>query len=111
MARAGRSLGAASIDPDSSRLLARSRSPDLPARTCRMSIRLAIDSTSDRLSIAADRDGGPPESASLQGARRHAGALLPMIDEVLGRLHATSRDLSLVAVADGPGSFTGIRVS
>ena len=76
-----------------------------------MSIRLAIDSTSDRLSIAADRDGGPPESASLQGARRHAGALLPMIDEVLGRLHATSRDLSLVAAADGPGSFTGIRVS
>lgn len=76
-----------------------------------MSIRLAIDSTSDRLSIAADRDGGPPESASLQGARRHAGALLPMIDEVLGRLGATARDVSLVAVADGPGSFTGIRVS
>ena len=76
-----------------------------------MTVRLAIDSTSDRLSIAADRGGGTPESADLQGARRHAGALLPLIDEVLGRLGATPRDVSIVAVADGPGSFTGIRVS
>jgi tRNA threonylcarbamoyl adenosine modification protein YeaZ len=76
-----------------------------------MTIRLAIDSTSDRLSVAADRNGGRPESAALQGARSHAGALLPMIDEVLGRLSATARDVSVVAVADGPGSFTGIRVS
>ena len=74
-------------------------------------IRLAIDSTSDRLSVAADREGGPPESAALQGARRHAGALLPMIDEVLARFGATARDVSTIAVADGPGSFTGIRVS
>ena len=76
-----------------------------------MTVRLAIDSTSDRLSIAADRAGGAPESAALQGARRHAGALLPMIDEVLGRIGATARDVSVVGVADGPGSFTGIRVS
>ena len=76
-----------------------------------MRVRLAIYSTSDRLSIAADREGSPPQAASLQGARRHAGALLPMIDEVLGRLGATARDVSTVAVADGPGSFTGIRVS
>ena len=76
-----------------------------------MTVRLAIDSTSDRLSIAADRPGGAPESAALQGARRHAGVLLPMIDEVLGRIGATARDVSIVGVADGPGSFTGIRVS
>jgi tRNA threonylcarbamoyl adenosine modification protein YeaZ len=76
-----------------------------------VTIRLAIDSTSDRLSVAADRNGGAPETAALQGARRHAGALLPMIDEVLARLGAAARDVSIVAVADGPGSFTGIRVS
>ena len=76
-----------------------------------MTVRLAIDSTSDRLSIAADRGGGEAASAALQGARRHAGALLPMIDEVLAMLDATARDVSVVAVADGPGSFTGIRVS
>jgi tRNA threonylcarbamoyladenosine biosynthesis protein TsaB len=74
-------------------------------------VRLAIDSTSDRLSVAADRDGGIPVSEHLQGARRHAGALLPMIDAVLARLDARIGDVSTIAVADGPGSFTGIRVS
>jgi tRNA threonylcarbamoyladenosine biosynthesis protein TsaB len=48
---------------------------------------------------------------SLQGARRHAGALLPLIDTLLARIGARSNDVSLVAVADGPGSFTGIRVA
>ena len=76
-----------------------------------MTVRLAIDSTSDRLSIAVDRDGRDAESEHLQGARRHAGALLPMIEAVLRRVGAAPRDVSTVAVADGPGSFTGIRVS
>jgi tRNA threonylcarbamoyladenosine biosynthesis protein TsaB len=76
-----------------------------------MSIRLAVDATSDRLSIAADRNGGPTESAELQGARRHAGALLPLIEVVLGRIHASARDVTTIVVSDGPGSFTGIRVA
>lgn len=76
-----------------------------------MSVRLALDATSDRLSIAAGRDGGGIESADLQGARRHAGVLLPLIDSVLARIHASARDVTVVVVADGPGSFTGIRVA
>lgn len=76
-----------------------------------MTVRLALDAASDRLSIAADRDGGPAAEVSLQGARRHAGALLPLIDGLLERLGARVSDVSLVAVADGPGSFTGLRVS
>src|SRR5262245_26625351 len=104
-------MGAASFRPSAVRVLPRSRHADHPGGVSRMTVRLAIDSTSDRLTIAADRGNGTPESAALQGARRHAGALLPMIDEVLGRLDATARDVSVVAVADGPGSFTGIRVS
>jgi len=76
-----------------------------------VSIRLAIDAASDRLSLAADRAGGPTVEVNLQGARRHAGALLPLIDGLLARLDAGIPDLALVAVADGPGSFTGLRVS
>jgi len=76
-----------------------------------VTVRIAIDATSDRLSIAADRDGGGPVSRSLQGARQHAGALLPLLDEVLANVGARIGDVSLVAVADGPGSFTGIRVA
>ena len=48
---------------------------------------------------------------SLQGARRHAGALLPLIERLLARIDARVNDVSLVAVGDGPGSFTGIRVA
>ncbi len=76
-----------------------------------MTVRLALDAASDRLSIAADRDEGPIVEVSRQGARRHAGALLPLIDGVLERLGARARDVSMVVVADGPGSFTGLRVS
>jgi len=76
-----------------------------------VTVRLAMDATSDRLSLAVDRDGAAPMAESLQGARRHAGAVLPLIDGLLARIGARARDVSLVAVADGPGSFTGIRVA
>lgn len=76
-----------------------------------MSVRVAIDAATDRLSLAADRDGGNAVTRELQGARRHAGALLPLVAELLTSLRARPRDISLVAVADGPGSFTGLRVS
>ena len=76
-----------------------------------MTARLAIDATSDRLSVAVGREGAASVAESLQGARRHAGALLPLIDRLLTRIDARVADVSLVAVADGPGSFTGIRVA
>lgn len=75
------------------------------------SIRLAIDSATDRLSIAADT--GPGSAAvelGVVGARRHAASLLPLIDQALNRLDGRIDDLALVAVSDGPGSFTGLRV-
>ena len=74
-------------------------------------VRLAIDAATDRLSVAADRGGEAVEERSLAGARSHAGALLTLVDEVLRAVSATRRDISLVAVGDGPGSFTGLRVS
>jgi tRNA threonylcarbamoyladenosine biosynthesis protein TsaB len=46
----------------------------------------------------------------LSGARRHAAALLPMIDELLREAGVTLDDVSALALSDGPGSFTGLRV-
>ena len=46
----------------------------------------------------------------LTGARRHAAALLPMIEAVLRRRGVTLDQVSGVVVSDGPGSFTGLRV-
>ena len=76
-----------------------------------MTVRLAIDAATDRLSVAADRGGGAVEERFIVGARSHAGGLLTLIDEVLRGLSASRQDISLVAVGDGPGSFTGLRVA
>ncbi|HEX9895801.1 MAG TPA: hypothetical protein VGA78_17850, partial [Gemmatimonadales bacterium] len=68
-----------------------------------MSVKLAIDAATDRLSVAAGRAGADPVERVLTGPRHHAGALLGMIEEVLHALRAGKTDLDLVVVADGPG--------
>jgi len=44
------------------------------------------------------------------GARRHAAALLPMVSRALARRGVTLDDVGALALSDGPGSFTGLRV-
>jgi tRNA threonylcarbamoyladenosine biosynthesis protein TsaB len=73
-------------------------------------LRLAIDTATDRLSVAVARGPVGPVERALHGARRHAGALLPLIDEALLALGAAPTEVAVVAVSDGPGSFTGLRV-
>ena len=71
---------------------------------------LAIDTSSDRAAVAVGDASGPRAERSLQGARQHAAALLPMIDAILGEAGVTLDTLDGVLLADGPGSFTGLRV-
>jgi hypothetical protein len=47
----------------------------------------------------------------LDGARQHNAAILGLIGELLHELGGQPRDISRVLVADGPGSFTGLRVA
>jgi tRNA threonylcarbamoyladenosine biosynthesis protein TsaB len=46
----------------------------------------------------------------LHGSRRHAGALLPLVERLLRRAGSVLCDIDGVLVSDGPGSFTGLRV-
>jgi tRNA threonylcarbamoyladenosine biosynthesis protein TsaB len=71
---------------------------------------LALETATDHASVAVGPDGGEAVEEGLTGARRHAGALLPMIDAVLRRREVTLDQVSGVVVSDGPGSFTGLRV-
>jgi tRNA threonylcarbamoyladenosine biosynthesis protein TsaB len=71
---------------------------------------LALETATDRASVAVGTGGGDAVEESLAGARRHAGALLPMIEAALRRRDVTLDRLSGVVVSDGPGSFTGLRV-
>src|SRR5687768_2638473 len=47
----------------------------------------------------------------LSGERPHASDLLPALDRLLVRAGKTARELGLIVVGTGPGSFTGLRVA
>src|SRR5919106_5428792 len=71
---------------------------------------LALETATNRASIAIGEGAEDAVEESLSGARRHAGAVLPMIETVLRRRGVTLDQVSGVVVSDGPGSFTGLRV-
>jgi tRNA threonylcarbamoyladenosine biosynthesis protein TsaB len=74
-------------------------------------ISLALDTTTDRLTLALARLGEPVLERKLDGARRHAAALLPLIEALLHQAGIGFGEVERIAMADGPGGFTGIRVA
>lgn len=71
---------------------------------------LAIETSSDRASVAAGHPGVVLSEAAIEGARRHAAALPGLIERVLAEAGATLAEVAVVLLGDGPGSFTGLRV-
>lgn len=71
---------------------------------------LAIDSTSDCLSLAVMKDGVPAASQYEDIGRRTTQEILPRIDALLKGAGLDARALDLLLVARGPGSFTGTRI-
>jgi tRNA threonylcarbamoyl adenosine modification protein YeaZ len=71
---------------------------------------LAIDTATDRASVALGRTMQAALEENLDGARRHAAALLPMIARLLARADLGLDGVRGIVLADGPGSFTGLRV-
>lgn len=73
-------------------------------------ISLALDTTTDRLTVALARPGHPVLEKKLDGARQHAAALLPLIEALLVQAGIGLGEVDRIAMADGPGGFTGLRV-
>lgn len=71
---------------------------------------LAIDTASDRASVAIGGPGGLVAQETIIGARRHAARLVPAIETCLERAGVRYPWLEGIVLADGPGSFTGLRV-
>ena len=73
---------------------------------------LALDTATDRASVALGKPGAGSSAVedNLVGARRHAAALLPMVQGLLHRTASTLDQLVGIVLSDGPGSFTGLRV-
>lgn len=71
---------------------------------------LAIESSTDWLSVALLRDEEVLILEEHEGSRQHASALLPSIDIVLARTKMSLDDLDAIGISTGPGSFTSLRI-
>jgi tRNA threonylcarbamoyladenosine biosynthesis protein TsaB len=74
-----------------------------------VSLVLAFDCAVSGLGVAVVGDGTRLAGLAEEG-RDQAARLLPAIAAVLGEAGVGRRELSLIAVTTGPGSFTGVRV-
>jgi tRNA threonylcarbamoyladenosine biosynthesis protein TsaB len=71
---------------------------------------LAIDTTSDWGGVALYHHQGLLAEACWQIGRGHSAQILPMIHQLLANTATSVDDLTGVAVALGPGSWSGLRV-
>lgn len=71
---------------------------------------LVFDCACSGLSLAVLRDGDVVAAHAETAATGQAARLAPAIQDVLARAGIGAKDLSLVGVTTGPGSFTGIRI-
>lgn len=75
-----------------------------------MTLVLSADTSLPILSVALIRDGVILGVVALEGKGSRNEKLLPAIDWVLGENGVDRRELDLLAVTRGPGSFTGVRI-
>jgi tRNA threonylcarbamoyladenosine biosynthesis protein TsaB len=71
---------------------------------------LGIETSGDICSVAIIQDDEIKCSYSLTRNNSHSEVLLKMIDECLLLNQIDKRELSAIAVSDGPGSYTGLRI-
>ncbi len=70
---------------------------------------LAVDTSTSRAGIAL-YDGDVLHESVWHAGRDHGRLLMPAVEDAMRRLGRTPADLTAVAAARGPGSFTGLRV-
>jgi tRNA threonylcarbamoyladenosine biosynthesis protein TsaB len=71
---------------------------------------LAIDTSTTVTGLALYNADGPLAECTWESRRNHTAQLLPQLDLLLRHAGATQADLRAVAVALGPGSWSGLRV-
>lgn len=71
---------------------------------------LAFESSSTAASVALARDGRLLAQSFQNNGLTHSRTLLPMAEDLLKNCGVPMDDIDLFAVAQGPGSFTGIRI-
>ena len=84
--------------------------PRVPDRSPSIVKILAIDCSTEMCSVALWIDGGVEQRLELAG-QRHSDRLLPMVASLLEPAGVGLDQLDAIAVATGPGTFTGLRIA
>lgn len=71
---------------------------------------LAFDSSNEPLTVAVTEEGQVLAEQIINIKRNHSIQLMPAIDEALKQAKMKVKDLDRIAVAAGPGSYTGLRI-
>ena len=71
---------------------------------------LAIDSSGLTATVAVVDDTQTIAEYTINYKKTHSQTLLPMIDEMVRMAEVSLEDIDAIAVAGGPGSFTGLRI-
>ena len=71
---------------------------------------LAIDTATQVSSVAVLKEGRLLAELTMQGKLTHSETLLPHIEQVLKMAAVAKEELTGIAVSNGPGSFTGLRI-
>ena len=72
---------------------------------------LAFDTSSKALSLAILEDKQVLAETMINIKKNHSITLMPAIDFLMSSLDWTPKDLDRIVVAEGPGSYTGLRIA
>lgn len=71
---------------------------------------LSIESASVTASCAVAEDDNILGEYTLRHKKTHSEKLMPLIEELMEELSLKINDIDLIAVSEGPGSYTGLRI-
>lgn len=71
---------------------------------------LSIDSSGNVATVAIVDENGVVAEYSVNYKKTHSQTLLPMVDEVLRMAETDMSSIDAIAIGEGPGSFTGLRI-
>ena len=72
---------------------------------------LALDTSNEAMSVAVLDNDKLLAQTTINRKRTHSEQLLPAIDDLVAASGPQPEDLDKIIVADGPGSYTGIRIA
>lgn len=71
---------------------------------------LALDTSAATATAAISKDGYLTGEISIRNGKTHSQKVIPIIKSLLEMVDCKPEDIDLFAVANGPGSFTGLRI-